>query len=253
MRGLHFYTQSVQYAALLEGATLLDAEGEQASAERLRGQGSELEAALESYWDESRGYIGATRELEIRPQEPDYKDENLDTSVVLASLHAGVDRGILSFADERLLATAHALEQAFSREYAIPGAIGRFTDDVYFGGNPWYLTTAAFAELSYRAARSVSRAGGITVTDRNRGFLRSALASGTRVAAVSPEGQALLASLRAKGDGYLEVIRRHVGSQGEMSEQFDRDAGVPVSAQDLAWSYAAFLSAARERARGLER
>ncbi len=65
--------------------------------------------------------------------------------------------GLFSFSDERLLGTASALEVALGNAYrinlgAMTPAIGRFIDDRYFGGNPWYVTTAAFAELYYRVA-----------------------------------------------------------------------------------------------------
>lgn len=257
LRGLHFYTQSVQYAALLAGAELFDSLGEDAVSARFRKVAEDLAAALELFWDPAKGYIGVTRELEIRPDDPHYKEAGLDTAVILAALHARVPRGILSFTDERLLATAHALEQAFSQAYAINAkregqavAIGRFTDDRYFGGNPWYLTTAAFAELHYRVAAAIEAKGELRVTPRNRAFLGVNLAAGTIVKARSAGGQAMIAALRRKGDDYLALLRKYVGSQGEMSEQFDRDAGVPVSAYDLSWSYAAFLSAVRARSSG---
>jgi glucoamylase len=259
LRGLHFYTQSVQYGALLAGADLFDSQGEVALSQRFRKEAEALAGALELFWDPAKSYIGATRELEIRPEDPHYKEANLDTSVILAALHAHVDHGILSITDDRLLATAHALEQAFSEIYAInlhpkhageAVAIGRFTDDRYFGGNPWYLTTAAFAELYYRVAEAIQTRGELGITPRNRGFLNLTLPPGARLTARSPKGKALIAALRRKGDDYLALLRQYVGSQGEMSEQFDRDAGVPVSAYDLSWSYAAYLAAAKARPSG---
>ena len=259
LRGLHFYSQSTQYAAMLAGAGLFRAEGDGAFGNRLSKEASNAQAELEKYWDESRGYIGASRNLEGKPDSPHYKEANLDTAVILAALHAQVGQGILSVKDGRVLATAHALEMAFAAAYGINQgakavAIGRFTDDVYYGGNPWYVTTAAFAELHYQVARTIAQMG-ITVTKNNLGFLNSALTAGRVpllkygecIAGSSARGRILSEALEHKGDGFLGVIREHAGSQGELAEQFDRDAGVPASAFDLTWSYAGFLSAATYR------
>ncbi|MGZ3702422.1 MAG: glycoside hydrolase family 15 protein [Bdellovibrionota bacterium] len=258
LRGLHFYTQGVQYAAMRAGAALFRAEGDAAFANRLEAEARGALPELEKYWDAPRGYIGVSRNLEGRPDAPHYKEANLDTAVVLAALHSHADEGILSAPSDRLLATAHALETSFAAAYRLNQgaagavAIGRFTDDVYYGGNPWYLTTAAFAELHYEVARAVTERG-ITVTRNNWAFLSSALPSkerlkiGEHVAGSSELGQALAKALMLKGDGFLGLIRKYAGSQGELAEQFDRDAGVPASALDLTWSYASFLSAARAR------
>ena len=46
----------------------------------------------------------------------------------------------------------------------------------------------------------------------------------------------------ARGDAFLETVRRFAPDTGLMAEQFDQTTGAPASAQDLAWSHAAFLS-----------
>ncbi len=52
---------------------------------------------------------------------------------------------------------------------------------------------------------------------------------------------------RARGDAYLETVRRFAPEDGSMPEQFDQVTGSPSSAKDLAWSHAAFLSCAHAR------
>jgi glucoamylase len=261
LRGLHFYTQSVQFSALSAGAELFYAEGEDAFAARLAQPLPAMKSTLENYWNGKKGYIEASHELEKFPGDEDYKASNLDTAVILGALHSHPLRHFQNVGDDHLLATAQALEETFRRDYSINAgsanpAIGRFSEDRYFGGNPWYLTTAAFAELYYRLAFEILQQGGLKVTKYNRGFLRAALASisglttlktGTLLSVDSVEGRQLMVALQTKGDGYLLTIQKYVGSQGEMSEQFDRDAGVPASAQDLTWSYAGLLSAAKAR------
>jgi glucoamylase len=52
---------------------------------------------------------------------------------------------------------------------------------------------------------------------------------------------------RARGDAFLETVRRFTPEDGLMSEQFDQTTGAQTSARDLAWSYAAFLSCIHAR------
>jgi glucoamylase len=210
LRGLHFYTQSVQFSSLKNGSLYFSKIREIKLSERLALESESVRAQLEKYWDPGKKYILASLEHEERPGMPNYKDENLDTSVILAALHSRPSTGMLSFTSDKLVATAGALETAFSKEYKINHgqpvpAIGRFTDDIYFGGNPWYLTTAAFAEFYYRIGK------------------------------------------RQQGDAYLEILRKYAGENGAFSEQFDRNTGQPISAQNLTWSYAALLSAIAAR------
>jgi glucoamylase len=55
---------------------------------------------------------------------------------------------------------------------------------------------------------------------------------------------------RARGDAFLETVRRFTPEDGMMSEQFDQSTGAQTSAKDLAWSYAAFLSCVHARNAG---
>lgn len=52
---------------------------------------------------------------------------------------------------------------------------------------------------------------------------------------------------RARGDGFLETVRRFAPVDGVLPEQFDRNSGAQASAKDLAWSHAAFLSCISSR------
>ncbi|HEY0265384.1 MAG TPA: glycoside hydrolase family 15 protein, partial [Rhizomicrobium sp.] len=52
---------------------------------------------------------------------------------------------------------------------------------------------------------------------------------------------------RARGDAFLETVRRFASQDGLMPEQFDQNTGAPASAKDLAWSHAAFLTCIRAR------
>jgi glucoamylase len=53
--------------------------------------------------------------------------------------------------------------------------------------------------------------------------------------------------LLARGDLFMARLRLHTPVDGSMAEQFARKDGQPVSARDLTWSYASFLSALKSR------
>ena len=227
-----------------------------------------ISVQLEEYWDGTNSIIGASRNLELAP-DSQYKISNLDTAVILASLHsndlAGNNHQLFFGAHlDRFLSTAHQLENEFTTIYLVNSklhapAIGRFSDDVYFGGNPWYMTTLAFAEFYFKVAIAVQDSETIWITKHNirffqhlfemgGGSLRNVvLHEGKTIAVQSATGQKVIANLKLRGDEFFKTVRNYTGSQGEMSEQFDRQAGVPVSAPDLTWSYVSFLSALNAR------
>jgi glucoamylase len=55
-------------------------------------------------------------------------------------------------------------------------------------------------------------------------------------------------AVKAYADGYVNIVATYAQSNGSLSEQFSRSNGVPLSAYDLTWSYAALLTAAARRA-----
>ena len=114
-------------------------------------------------------------------------------------------------------ATLARLEALFDADYPInrncpanrAPAMGRYRGDVYYSGGAYYFSTLAAAEFCFRAA-----------------------------AAQGPHAKALL----AHGDSFLETVRAYTPPSGDLSEQFDQRTGVQRSAQQLAWSYAAFIT-----------
>jgi glucoamylase len=212
--GFHYYTQRVSAAALSEGAQWLALRGE-SQARDYRTAADGILAGMDSYWDESAGYLRSRRFGDGRTSA-----KELDISVVLAAIHAGGD-GAHSVCDPRMLATLAKLEGVFDADYAINhgrplqrgAALGRYRGDVYFSGGAYYFSTLGAAELCYRAA------------------------------AHAPQPQDLI----ARGDAFLETVRKFTPDSGELSEQFDQNTGAPNSAPQLAWSYAALISSVAAR------
>lgn len=129
-------------------------------------------------------------------------------------------------------------------------AVGRYVEDVYYNGNPWYLATLAAAEQLYDALYIWKQKGSITVNDVSLSFFKdlvSGISTGT-YAGDSATFKSITDAVSKYADGYVSIVQKYVGENGHLAEQFDKNNGSPLSATDLTWSYAAFLSAADRRA-----
>ena len=269
VRGQHFYNALAQRRALLDGAAFVQAHPGGGDAERYLAEARAIEVHLARFWDGQRGHLMPTIN---RDGGLDYKNSNLDSSIILAALHAQGEPGYFSAADDRVLATAHFIRSTFASLYPInkvsrdpkqrrlAPAIGRYPEDRYDGngtsqGHPWFLTTAALAELMYSAAISYDAANQILITAHNEAFFADlALANvtlrrGDSIKRGDTRFLGILLALLQGGDEYLARIHLHAANSGDLTEQFDRYTGFERGARDLSWSYASVLSAAKARAR----
>ncbi len=209
--GVHYYPRHVALAALEAGAAWCTSQGRGVRAAACRDAAARLAPALDTFWSDDLGFY---RSRIAAPDSP----KALDMSVILALLHAGRTQGKHGLADARMAATLNRLKAHFAaryplnRERGIPFALGRYPGDRYFDGSAWYLCSFAAAEFEYR---------------------RAAL-SGDRATI-------------AQGDAILDAVRAFVPESGTLSEQFHPETGAQLSARNLAWSYAAFITASHAR------
>jgi glucoamylase len=222
-KGLHYYTLRVAAAALDLGADWFDQQEEGVEALACRADAAEILRVLDDYWRQDLQFY---RSRVLESHAPSTKE--LDISVILAALHAAGSGETHSVLDPRMHATLAKLEALFDTEYAInrqrgarAPAMGRYAGDVYYSGGAYYFSTLAAAEFCFRAA------------------LASTAEKSSR--------SARMRSLIERGDAFLETVRVFTPPSGEMSEQFDQRTGVQRSAQQLAWSYAAFISCVEAR------
>ncbi len=228
--GDHFYTRMTQRAALIQGGLLAKRLGDGAAADWYEQQSHRIDSELKNHWDAKRGVFIPTLNGSGIPHE---KKNGLDSSVVLAFLHAETANPYLAFSDSRVLKTTDRLISWFHKNYSInqrsgvPGvAIGRYPGDVYAGdsmngGNPWVLLTASFARYFYKVAQEYLAKGD----------------SGRARASVK------------KGDEFMLRLFYHAPEDASFSEQIQRDSGYMTSARDLTWSYVEYLQAKWERDR----
>ena len=237
--GYHYYTQLVQAEALTCGAEWLDEAGDAERARACRSLAGALSPSLDAYWsgvDECyRSRIGV-----IDGGAP---GKALDMAVILGVLHAGRKAATHSVLDPKVQATLVALEELFDAEYPVNRdrppdhgpAMGRYATDAYYGGNPWYLTTLAAAEFYFKLASGLASGVRMPATGDNARFR-------ARLSGESPANAAF-----ERGEMFMRTVRMYTPPSGNLSEQFDRKTGALTSAKDLAWSYAAFITAAASR------
>ncbi len=259
----NYHTRLVQLAALEKGAAYLAAHGlEPDRAARYREAAARLEPLLDDHWDPARGFLRSQLVI-VATDGYTAKKTDLDSAVVVAVMEADRDRPGHSVLDDRVQATVAVLEHLFRASYPINArddvglGYGRYQGDIYYGGNPWFLITAYYAQFYYRLARKLQEGQGLAVTKRNLDFLR-AIVRGEAGAALAPGAsfrpgderhRRLIAWLVAKGDSILRRFQLHTPASGEIYEQFDKVTGAPVSSAGIGWGHSAFLSAALERAR----
>jgi glucoamylase len=215
-KGLHYYTLRTAARALEAGAAWYELRGAASEAADCRSEAGAILGLLDGYWREDLQFY-KSRVLESGA--PSSKE--LDISVIFAAIHAGGTGPTHSVLDPRMHATLVRLETLFDAEYAINRhrgagrgpAMGRYAGDVYYSGGAYYFSTLAAAEFCFRAAVH------------------------------SPAGTELI----ARGDAFLETVHAYTPPSGELSEQFDQHTGVQRSAQQLAWSYAAFITCTQAR------
>lgn len=128
-------------------------------------------------------------------------------------------------------------------------ALGRYSEDTYMSGNPWYLTTSAAAEQLYLASAQWEEAGSIEVTDVSLPFFK-AVADGAATGTYkkgTDKYTAITKGVKTLADAYLSIVAKYTPDGGAMAEQFGKSDGKPLSAADLTWSYAALLTAKAAR------
>jgi glucoamylase len=208
IRGDHFYTRITNRAALLSGSEMASQMGDVAGSAWLSTQAKIAESLVLNHFNDKNGQI---IENINRVDGIYYKDSGLDVATVLGVLHT-LKYPMIALNNGYLERTVEKIDTSFRSIYSINStfsdlgtAIGRYPEDQYYGGNPWFLATMALAEYHY---------------------LRNELHT---------------------GDQYMKRAQFHADRRGHMSEQMHRDNGYMISARDLTWSYAAFLTAYEAR------
>ncbi|KAJ7851645.1 glucoamylase [Mycena olivaceomarginata] len=238
-----FFTTAVQHRALREGAALATALGQTSVVANYNTQAANTLCFLQSYWNPTGGYITANT---------GGGRSGKDANTALASIHTFDPAAGLTFqpCSDKALSSLKVYVDSFRSIYTINSGIASNAADSYMGGNPWYLATAAVAEQLYDALIVWKAQGSLSVTSVSLAFFQQFLPSvtaGTYASSTSTY-TTLTAAVKTFADGFIAVHAKYTPSGGGLAEQYSRSNGVPVSAVDLTWSYAAALTAFGARA-----
>ncbi|PYH95467.1 histidine-tagged glucoamylase [Aspergillus ellipticus CBS 707.79] len=247
--GSSFFTIAVQHRALVEGSTFAASVG--SSCSWCDSQAPQILCYLQSFWTGS--YILANF---------DSSRSGKDANTLLGSIHtfdpeAGCDDSTFQPCSPRALANHKEVVDSFRSIYTLNDgytdseavAVGRYPEDVYYNGNPWFLCTLAAAEQLYDALYQWDKQGSLEVTDVSLSFfqaLYSSAATGT-YSSSSTTYTSIVDAVKTYADGFVTFVETHAASNGSLSEQYSKTDGLELSARDLTWSYAALLTANNRR------
>lgn len=163
----------VQHRALVEGSAF--AKKLDTSCPYCDSQAPQLRCFLQSFWtgEHILANIGVDR-------------SGRDAGTILGSIYtfdpeAGCDDATYQPCSAYALANHKVVVDAFRDIYNLNSgvqeghalAIGRYPEDVYYDGNPWFLCTLGAAEQLYDAMYQWSRQGKVEVTDVSLRFFQS--------------------------------------------------------------------------------
>ncbi|KAG6915629.1 hypothetical protein DXG01_010668 [Tephrocybe rancida] len=249
-----FFTSAVQHKALRQGVIFAKDLGHASAVTNWVTQADNILCFLQTYWNPIDAHITSNTKG---------GRSGIDANSALASIHtfdaaAGCDATTFQPCSDKALASLKVYVDSFRKIYAINNdtaahsavATGRYPEDVYYGGNPWYLTTVAVAEQLYDALIVWEAQRSLTVTKISLAFFQQFLSSvepGT-YASDSETYTTLVDAIKQHADDYIAVNAKYTPADGSLAEQYTRDAGVPISAKHLTWSYASAVTvfAARE-------
>ncbi|KAF2757603.1 putative glucan 1,4-alpha-glucosidase [Pseudovirgaria hyperparasitica] len=251
VNGRSFFATAVQHRALVEGAALANKIG--LSCADCDSQAPNVLCLLQTYWNGQ------------------YIVSNMGVSAVRTGIDANSVLGSLATFDptasctdetfqpcsHRALANLKVYVDSFRPAYTInaglnesvAAATGRYTEDVYYFGNPWYLTTLAVAEQLYDAVQQWRALSSLTVTSVDLAFwkaIKSDAAEGTYNAGTQ-SFDSYLSTAMTFADGFVDIVKKYTPIDGGLAEQYSRENGTAVSARDLTWSYASFVTMAAAR------
>ncbi|KAF2200583.1 glucoamylase [Delitschia confertaspora ATCC 74209] len=251
VQGSSFFTIAASHRALVEGSAFAKKVGQSCSV--CDAQASNVLCFLQKFWN------GQYIDSNINVNEG---RTGKDANSIISSIHvfdpaAGCDDATFQPCSPRMLANHKQVTDSFRSVYSVNSgiasssgvAIGRYSEDVYYTGNPWYLTTLAAAEQLYDALYQFNKAGSITITDVSLAFWKaiySSAATGT-YASSSTTFKSLTSAVKTYADSYVAIVQKYTPSSGALAEQFEKSGGQPTSAADLTWSYAAFLTMTNAR------
>lgn len=213
VNGSSFFTIAASHRALVEGSTLAASIGQSCS--YCDSQAPQALCFVQSFW------TGQYIDSNINTNDG---RTGKDANSLLTSIHnfdpaALCDDKTFQPCSSRALANHKQVTDSFRSVYSINNgiaqgqavAVGRYSEDVYYNGNPWYLATTAAAEQLYDALYQWNKIGSVTVDAVNQAFFRD-LVPGTNPGTYT-SGSAIFTSLtnavKTYADGFMSIVQKY--------------------------------------------
>lgn len=198
----------MQHRALVEGSKFASQVG--SSCSYCDSQAPQVLCFLQSFWTGSYtlANFGSSR-------------SGKDANTLLGSIHtfdpeAGCDDTTFQPCSARALANHKVLTDSFRSVYTLNSGIaegkavsvGRYPEDSYYNGNPWYLCTMAAAELLYDALYQWNQIGSLTINSVSLPFFQdmySSAATGT-YSSSSATYSTIVSAVKTYADGYMSLV-----------------------------------------------
>ncbi|KAH8680884.1 family 15 glycosyl hydrolase [Xylariales sp. PMI_506] len=254
--GSSFFTTQNQYRALVEGGELAATLGVSCTG---CDQAPQILCFLQSYWN-GEYFIANINTATVRSG---HDANTILGPIAIFDVEASCDSYTIQPCSSRGLASFKQFVDQFRNSSLYPInsgipvnsgiAVGRYPEDVYYGGNPWYLITTGSAEYLYDAVAQWQAQGALTIDDTSLAFFQDVYpAARTKTYTADSkcgEFALIVSAVTAYADSFASIVEQYTPSNGSLSEQFNKTApGNPLSAYDLTWSFAAFVTMAERRA-----
>ncbi|MCK4532430.1 alpha/beta fold hydrolase, partial [bacterium] len=232
LMGFHFWTRKSQIRALNKGLVLAD-NLKVDTAEMWKQALDSLEDEIVEHCDDSEGYIRSTleRERDIEGKKPGKGfDSDIDTSVVGSIVKdSDLKNPIMPVDDSWVMKTVIEMEKVFGTLYPINKkwieegnfgrGIGRYPEDAYYGGNPWFINTAWFSQYYSLLALKFLEQGKISITSDNISFFRNIGIDVLSAKTVTKDDKLfneIIDNLSSNSQGYLKWIIHYIPKTGLM-------------------------------------
>jgi len=120
---------------------------------------------------------------------------------------------------------------------------------IYPNNSRRYLITLCAAEFLYDAVAQWKAASKVVVDDISLAFFKDLYPLAKTGTYGSRDGSfiEIISAVTTYADTFVAVVEEYTPSNGSLAEQFDKVTGLPVSADDLTWSYASFVTMSQRR------
>ncbi|OLN97576.1 Glucoamylase P [Colletotrichum chlorophyti] len=254
--GSSFFTTQNQYRALVEGAALAESLGVKCTGCDLA---PDVLCFLQTFWNGNYYTANINTQTQRSGKDANVMLGSISVFDITAtcedpSIQPCHSKSLANFkvwVDSFRNASLYPINKAIPKDQGV--ALGRYVEDIYFNGNPWYLITLGAAELLYDALAQWNAQGMIKIDSTSLPFfadLVPAVKEGTyeKCSNISGGYATIVGAVKTYADSFVDVAQKYTPSNGSLAEQFNKASGAPLSASDLTWSYAAFITMAERRA-----